>query len=196
MSKLGCENGLDGWEKKFCDDARNWWWWLQEKGWSMPNDLSGRSAIFDKLKKEKERARQEGGLKNKYDPSKEDFSFEGFIDGLGCGFGAQYWDKETCGEAYAWWWRLSDDKKDPNEALEAGHKKTKFYDLQRDKRKNTGEERKRVPMPKRPTVVWTYYDQPTAPKQAETPKQKEQPKKKKTKPGTFGYYGWYVDWGI
>ncbi|GCE63106.1 hypothetical protein [Candidatus Mycoplasma haematohominis] len=197
MDKLGCGtgDGLDGWEKKFCGDARKFLWWLQEKERSNQNDLPGRREIFSKLYDEKERAKKLGGFKEVYDPLKEDLSYSGFIDGLGCGFGSEDWLEDICGEAYSWWWKLSDDKKDPTDPLEAGHKRMKFYGLQRDKSQKTGKRPKRVEMPKKPKVEWKFYNpQPTP--QTDTPKPKEQPKKKRTKPGTFGYYGWYVDWGI
>ncbi|GCE63112.1 hypothetical protein MHSWG343_00900 [Candidatus Mycoplasma haematohominis] len=125
---------------------------------------------------------------------------DGVLDSLNCRFGLEGRKKEVCNSVYSWLWGLDGGKYDPQAPLEKGNRKNDFYNFKRkidgsyaERRAREEKVRKQKEEQRRKAGEGQGKGGLT-PDPKEAPKPKEKPKKKRTKPGTFGYYGWYVEW--
>ncbi|WP_216083160.1 hypothetical protein [Candidatus Mycoplasma haematohominis] len=192
---MGCGvSGLDGWDKKFCDDV---WDWL----WKLPTYLNDLIKLENKEKKRKildelnqEKSEKHSG-ESKQDPNKAEnsgFSRAGILDGLGCWFGLDGRNKDVCNDVYLWLFELKDENKYGFrifDELNKGERKTKFYNFNSRIRKSRPKPPKETPK-KEPKVPPAKVTPP--PKSPEVPPKAKE--KSEVKPGGFGYYGWHINW--
>ncbi|GCE63118.1 hypothetical protein [Candidatus Mycoplasma haematohominis] len=198
LSVLGCGSGTGD---KTCDDIKKFLEDLPEgykdgeEGSLDDDNFKKRHDIFKKLKEEKERTPSK-------DLDEKKVKDGGFKDGdtvdfLGCKFGSNGRNSGICDKVYVWLWLGGEGE---------GNREQKFGEF-RDQLGLGGKKEKPSGSPEAPKGKGKSdhgrsgeKGRPTEKKGGKTPpvtpKHKDQPKKKRTKPGTFGYYGWYVDWGI
>ncbi|GCE63109.1 DUF4670 domain-containing protein [Candidatus Mycoplasma haematohominis] len=126
------------------------------------------------------------------------------IDGLGCYFGLEGRNQKICDEVYVWLWGYDGGKGHLGDPGDLGKRKNGFYDLRNriygtpaeQRRREAARKKQQEEEQRRQLEREKEKAREKDPTHPSIPEPKEQPKKKKTKPGTFGYYGWYVDWGI
>ncbi|WP_216082705.1 hypothetical protein [Candidatus Mycoplasma haematohominis] len=127
---------------------------------------------------------------------------DGVLDSLNCRFGLEGRKKEVCNSVYSWLWGLDGGKYDPQAPLEKGNRKNDFYNFKRKIDGSYAERRAREEKVRKQEEQRRQQQEEEERRKAGegqgkgglTPDPKEKSKKKKTKPGTFGYYGWYVEW--
>ncbi|GCE63117.1 hypothetical protein MHSWG343_00950 [Candidatus Mycoplasma haematohominis] len=141
------------------------------------------------------------------------FSGEGWenrdaaLDRLNCRFGSEDRKKEVCDDVYWWLWDLDGGKYEPDDTEGKAKAKNKFYDFKKKidgpmaeqiKRRQEQERKKKQQEEEQRRQQREEEEKRRASEGHEkgdlAPKPKETSKKKRTKPGTFGYYGWYVEW--